>query len=116
MGNVLVTKQVAMALFEAKNKIDVSLRTRCVVLKLSWKPERTFPSSLELSSWNRLHKKTVLVTKRVAVVPFGLKIGPNESYRRAASVGTPPGDKKGQIRAKIIVKLQGSAAWAQPLK
>ena len=35
-GNVLVTKRVAMALFEANNKkIDVSLRTCCVVLKQS---------------------------------------------------------------------------------
>ena len=25
---------------------------------------------------------------------FELKLGPNESYRRAASVGTPPGAKK----------------------
>ena len=48
---------------------------------------------------------TVLVTKRVAVAPFELKIGPNESYRRAASVGTPPGSRKAQIRANIAVKL-----------
>ena len=54
--------------------------------------------------------------KRVAVVPFELKLGPNESYGRAASVKPPPGAKKTQIRAKIIFKLQGSAAWAQPLK
>ena len=47
----------------------------------------------------------ILVTKWVAVAPFELKLGPNESYRRAASVGTPPGAKKAQIRAKIIVKL-----------
>ena len=47
----------------------------------------------------------VLVTKRLAVAPFELKLGPNESYGRAASVGTPPGVKKSQIRAKIIVKL-----------
>ena len=51
MGNVLVTKQVAMALFA-----DVRPRTRCVVLKQSWKSERRFPSSLELPSWNRLHR------------------------------------------------------------
>ena len=43
--------------------------------------------------------------KRVAVAPFELKIGPDESYGRAASVGTPPGAKTAQIRAKIIVKL-----------
>ena len=47
----------------------------------------------------------ILVTKRVAMAPFELKLGPNESYRRAASVGTPPGAKTAQIRAKIIVKL-----------
>ena len=46
-----------------------------------------------------------LVTKRVAVAPFELNIGPNESDGRAASVGTPPGAKTAQIRAKIIVKL-----------
>ena len=54
--------------------------------------------------------------KRVAVAPFELKLGPNESYGRAASVKPPPGAKKTRIRAKIRVKLQGSAAWAQPLK
>ena len=58
----------------------------------------------------------MLVTKRVAMAPFELKFSPNESYRRAASVEPPPGAKKAQIRAKIRVKLQGSAAWAQPLK
>ena len=47
----------------------------------------------------------ILVTKRVAVAPFELKLVPNESYGRAASVGTPPGAKKAKIRAKIIVKL-----------
>ena len=51
--------------------------------------------------------------KRVAVAPFELKLGPNESYGRAASVKPPPGAKQAQIRAKIIVKLKGSAAWAQ---
>ena len=45
------------------------------------------------------------VTKRVAVAPFELKLGPNESYGRAASVGSPPGAKTAQIQAKIIVKL-----------
>ena len=54
--------------------------------------------------------------KWVAVAPFELKLGPNESYARAASVKPPPGANKAQIRAKIIGKLQGSAAWAQPLK
>ena len=47
----------------------------------------------------------ILVTKRVAVAPFELKIGPNESYGCAASVGTPPGAKTAQIRAKIRVNL-----------
>ena len=47
----------------------------------------------------------VSVTKRVAVAPFELKLGPNGSYGRAASVKPPPGAKKAQIRAKIIVKL-----------
>ena len=89
----------------SKNQIDVSLRTRCVVQKQSWKSEGTFPSSLELPSWNRLHKSTALVTKRVVVAPFELKLGPNESYGRPASVKPPPGAQKAQIRAKIIVKL-----------
>ena len=40
----------------------------------------------------------VLVTTRVAVAPFELKLGPNESYGRA-------GAQKAQIRAKVIVKL-----------
>ena len=53
--DVLVTDWVAVALFEAKNQIDVSLRTLCVVLKQSWKSEGTFPRSLGLPSWNRLH-------------------------------------------------------------
>ena len=83
----------------------MSPTTRCAVLKQAGKSEGRFPSSLELLSWNRLHKNTVLVTKRVAVAPFEPKIGPNESYGRAASVGTPPGAKKTQIRAKILVKL-----------
>ena len=47
----------------------------------------------------------ILVTKRGVVAAFELKLGPNESYRRAASVGTPPGAQKAQIRVKIIVKL-----------
>ena len=46
-----------------------------------------------------------LVTKRVTMAPFKLKPGPNGSYGRAASVGTPPGAQKAQIRTKIIVKL-----------
>ncbi|MZH46805.1 MAG: hypothetical protein F3739_07250 [Nitrospinae bacterium] len=50
------------------------------------------------------------------MAPFELKLGPNESYGLSASVKPPPGAKKAQIRAKIIVKLQGSAARAQPLK
>ena len=95
----------------SKNQIDVGLRTRCVVLKQSWKSEGRFPGSLELLSWNRLHENTVLVTKRVAVAPFELNLGPNESYGRAASVGTPPGAKTAQIRAKIIVKLPIHRPW-----
>ena len=35
-------------------------------------------------SWS--HKNMILVTKRVVVAPFELKLGPNESYGRAASV------------------------------
>ena len=50
-------------------------------------------------------QKHGLGMKWVGVAPFELKIGSNESYGRAASVGTPPGAKKAQIRAKIIVKL-----------
>ena len=100
MGNALVMKQVAGGSVRSKNRIDVSPRTRCVVLKQSWKSEGRFPSSLELPSWNRLHKTIVLGVKRVAVAPFELKLGANGSYRRAASVGTPPGAKTAQIRAK----------------
>ena len=48
----------------------------------------------------------ILVTKRVAVSLFALKLGPNESYGRAASVKTPPRAQKAQIRAKIIVRLR----------
>ena len=43
--------------------------------------------------------------KWVAVAPFELKLGPNESYGRAASVKPPPGATKAQIRANMIVKL-----------
>ena len=43
--------------------------------------------------------------KWVAVAPFELKIGANESYGRGASAGTPPGAKTTQIRAKIRVNL-----------
>ena len=39
----------------SKNQIDVSPRTRRVVLKQSRKSEGRFPSSLELPSWNRLY-------------------------------------------------------------
>ena len=38
----------------------------------------------------------ISVTKRVAVAPFELKLGPHESYGRATSVKTPPGPKKAQ--------------------
>ena len=54
----------------------------------------------------------ILVTKQVAVAPFELKLGPNESYGRAASVEAPPGPKTAQIRAKIIVNLPPDALWA----
>ena len=94
--------------------MDVSPRTRCVVLKQSRKSEGRFPGSLELLSWNQLHKNTVLGVKRVAVAPFEPTICASESYGRAASVKPTPGAKKAQIRAKIRVQLQGSAAWAQP--
>ena len=47
----------------------------------------------------------VLGLKWVAVAPFELKLGPNESYRRAASVETPPRAQTAQIRAKITVNL-----------
>ena len=97
----MVMKQVAMALFEAKKQIDASPRTRCVVLKQSWKSEGRSLSPLELPSWTRLHKNTVLVTKRVAVALFELKIGPNGSCGRAASVGTPPGAKKNRFEPKL---------------
>ena len=43
--------------------------------------------------------------KWVAVAPFELKLGSNDSYARAASVKPPPGAQNAQIRAKIIVKL-----------
>ena len=81
----------------SKNQIYVSLRTRCVVLKQSRKSEGRFLGSLELQSWNQSHKNTVLVTKRVTMAPFELKLGPNESYGRAASVGSPPGAQNDNI-------------------
>ena len=37
----------------------------------------------------------VLVTKRVAVAPFELKLGPNGSHRRAASFEPSPGAQNG---------------------
>ena len=40
----------------SKNQKGVSPRTRCVVLKQSQKSEGRSPSSLELPSWNRLHR------------------------------------------------------------
>ena len=40
----------------SKNQADVSLRTRWVVLKQSWKSEGTFPITLALPSWNQWHK------------------------------------------------------------
>ena len=85
MGNVFVMKKGRHGSVRSKKQIDVSPRTRCVVLKQSWKSEGRFPSSLELPSWNRLH---------TAVAPFELKIGPNKSHGRAASVKPPPGAKK----------------------
>ena len=105
MGNVLVMKQVAMALIEAKNQIGVSPRTRCGVLRQSRKSEGRFPGSLELASSNQLHTNDCFGVKWVAVAPFELKLGPNESYRRAASVETPPGAKTAQIQAKIRAYL-----------
>ena len=55
-GDVLLTKWVAMVPFEAKKQTDLSLRTRCVVLKQSQKPEGSFPRTLALPSGNWLHK------------------------------------------------------------
>ena len=49
--------------------------------------------------------------KRVAVAPFELKLGPNKSYRRAASVKPLPGAPKAQIRAKIRVILWLGSRW-----
>ena len=46
------------------------------------------------------------------MAPFELKIGPNESYGRAASVGTPAGAKTAQIRAEIRVNLPPVARQA----
>ena len=43
--------------------------------------------------------------KWVAVAPFELKLGPSESYGRAASIETPPRAQAAQIRAKITVNL-----------
>ena len=40
----------------SKNQMGVSPRTRCVVLKQSWKSEGRFPGSMELPSWNRLYR------------------------------------------------------------
>ena len=53
----------------------------------------------------------ILVTKRVALAPFELTLGPNESYGRAASIKPPPGAKKAQNRAKIIVILWLGSRW-----
>ena len=94
----------------SKNQIDVSPSTHCVVLKQTRRSEGRFPSSLELPSWNRLHRDNCFGVKWVVVAPFELKIGPNKSYRRATSVKPPPGAKKAQIRAKIIVKF--ASGWA----
>ena len=71
--------------------------------------------STKLGNYYRHEGRISLGVKRVAVAPFELKLGPHKSYGRSASVKPPPGAKNAQIRAKIRVKLQGSAAWAQPL-
>ena len=87
----------------SKNQIDLSLRTRCVVLKQSWKSE--FLASWSSRVGTDCTQTIVLSVKRVVVAPFELELGANGSYRRATSVGTPPGAKTAQIRATILVKL-----------
>ena len=86
MGNFFGHETGRHGSVRSKNQIDVSPRTRCFVLKQSRKSDGRIPSSLELPSWNRLHKDTVFVTQRVAVAPFELKLGPNEYYGRATCV------------------------------
>ena len=65
--------------------------------------------SVPRKSWS--HKNVILVTKRVDVAPFELKLGPNESYGRTASVGIPPGAKKVKRRTNIIIKLPIHRPW-----
>ena len=45
----------------------------------------------------------ISVTKRVAVPPFKLKVSPSGSYRRAASIWTPPRAQNGHSWVKIKV-------------
>ena len=70
----------------SKKQPDLSLRTRCVVPKQSQKPEGTFPSIPALPTRNWFTEIIVLGMKRVAVAPFELKLSPNGSYRRTASI------------------------------
>ena len=104
MGNVLVTKQVAMALFEAKNRIDVSPRARCVVRRQSSSPGGQRGDLL--APWSSpvgtgCTETIFLGVKRVAVAPFELKISANEPYGRAASVKPPPGAKRPRFEPKL---------------
>ena len=99
-----------------KSQIDVSPRTRCVVLSSLGSQRGDFPAPWSSRVGTSCTETIVSGVKWVAMPPFELKLGPNESSGRAASVKPPPGAKQAQIRAKIRVKLQGSAAWGQPLK
>ena len=51
--------------------------------------------SVPRKNWS--HKTMILVTKRVAVAPFELKLNPHGSYRRHASFQTTPGAQKAHI-------------------
>ena len=96
----------------SKNQIGVSPRTRCVVPKQSWKSEGDFLAPWSSRVGTGYTETIVLGVKWVAVAPFERKIGPNESYGRAASVGAVPGAKTAQIRAKNIVVTPDSPPQA----
>ena len=85
----------------SKNQIDVSPRTRCVVLKLSWKSQGNFLRPWSSRVGTNCTETTVLGVKRVAVAPFELKIGPNESYGHAASVKPLPEPKRPRFEPKF---------------
>ena len=94
----------------SKNQIDVSLRTRCVVLRQSWKSEGTFPSTPALLSWNQLHKdhflgyetgrcgsvcaetrpKWILRARRFCLNPSRSQKGPTSRQNYSSTPDLPP--------------------------